>query len=45
MFKKQGWIEKDFPMRISSYSIKQQVNYDEHHFVYFDIVDEFNEVS
>lgn len=41
MFKAQGWKDPELPMRISKGSIKQQHNYDEHHFVYFDIVDDW----
>lgn len=41
MLAAQKWPSKDIPMRMSSGSILQVKNYDEHHFVYFDKVDDW----
>jgi hypothetical protein len=38
-FKAQGWHEETFPMRMSAGSIVQMNQYNDHHFVYYDSVD------
>lgn len=41
LFKQQGWNDNKIPMRMSKGSIVQMRNYDENHFLYFDLVDDW----
>jgi hypothetical protein len=40
-FRAQGWNQSTIPMRMSKGSIVQMSQYDNHHYVYYDLVDEW----
>lgn len=40
-FRAQGWYQNTIPMRMAKGSIVQMSQYDNHHYVYYDLVDDW----